>query len=206
MNDVPQNNVPEVRARMVAEAIADIQAIEERDGVTRDSLENIKYRLIALAAHRELFITPEFSAPEGAENLACLYRLAEGADHRRALYLNLCKPGTATPAHDHQTWSVIVGIRGEEQNKLYERTEYDKVLQVGEVIVAPGSGITFLPDDLHSIHINGPEVTVNFSMYGFGLEQLAERRYYDGDSDSWRHFAAHTDIREARPGRKSSSG
>ena len=201
MSDVAGKGIAETRARMVADAMADIQAIEEAEGVTRESLEKIRDRLIALAAHKELFLTDEFPPPEGEGNLACLYRLAEGDDHRRALYLNQCRPGTETPPHDHQTWSVIVGIRGGELNKFYQRTDDGGVRQVGEKLVGPGNGVTFLPDDLHSIHIGEPDVTVNFSMYGFGLEQLAERRYYDAATNRWQHFAAHTDIREARPGR-----
>ena len=52
MTDAAHDSIAETRARMVADAMADIQGIEERDGVTRESLEKIRDRLIALAAEK----------------------------------------------------------------------------------------------------------------------------------------------------------
>ena len=63
-------------------------------------------------------------------------------------------------------------------------------------MVRQGSGVAFLPDDLHSIHIEGP--VLNFHMYGKGLEQLHGREYYKADEKRWKVFPAHSDIRDAR--------
>ena len=43
------------RNREIGAAVADIRAIENRDGVTREALEKIKGRLLRLAARTELF-------------------------------------------------------------------------------------------------------------------------------------------------------
>jgi hypothetical protein len=70
------------------------------------------------------------------------------------------------------------------------------VQQRGESIVRAGTGVSFMPQDLHSIHIDAP--LLNFHMYGLGLEQLDKRRFYKPQDNSWSFFPAHSDIREAR--------
>jgi hypothetical protein len=50
------------RKREIAAAVQDIRAIEKRDGVTRESLEKIKRRLIRLA-RPELFPASDFPPP-----------------------------------------------------------------------------------------------------------------------------------------------
>jgi len=55
-----------------------------------------------------------------------------------------------------------------------------------------------MPDDLHSLDINTDVPMLNFHMYGLALEKLDKRQYYTASDDTWRHYPAHTDIREAR--------
>jgi len=190
----------EERARAIDAALADIRAIEATAGVTRESLERIKQRLIQLAARTDLFDPADFPPPPpGGKRNSCLYRLAEDAEHRFALYANSSNGAYGTPAHNHTTWAVIVGVTGEELNRFYDRTPEGAVREKGEYVVRQGTGVTFLPEDLHSIHISAP--LLNFHMYGLGLEQLAQREFYNAKENRWQIFPAHSDIREARPGR-----
>ena len=183
------------RKREISLAVEDIRAIERRDGVTRESLEKIKQRLIGLA-RPELFPASDFAPPaQGGKLTSCLYRVAEDADHRFALYVNASLGGHSTPAHNHTTWAVIVGVTGEELNRFYDRTA-DEPRQKGECMVKQGTGVCFMPEDLHSIHIQAP--LVNFHMYGLALDHLHSREYYKADEKSWKKFPAHSDIREAR--------
>lgn len=187
----------EQRRRTVAEAVADIRAIEAREGVTREGLARIRERLITLAAQTELFGPDDFPPPgAGDSRRSALYRLSEDADHRFALYANASHGGYGTPAHDHTTWAVIVGVTGAELNKLYEPTQEGGVREKGAFTVRAGSGVAFMPTDLHSIHIDAP--LINFHMYGLGLEQLHSRRYYKPAENAWAIFPPHADIREAR--------
>ncbi len=183
------------RKREIDSAVADVRGIEKRDGVTRESLEKIKQRLIRLA-RPELFPASDFPPPTpGGRLKSCLYRVAEDADHRFALYVNVSLGGHSTPAHNHTTWAVIVGVTGEELNRFYDRAEKG-VRQKGEFVVKQGTGVCFLPEDLHSIHIQAP--LTNFHMYGLGLDHLHKREFYKADEGVWRVFPAHGDIREAR--------
>ena len=184
------------RKREIETAVAEVRAIEQREGVTRESLGRIKQRLIRLA-RPELFPVSDFPPPApGGKLKSCLYRVAEDADHRYALYLNASLGGANSPAHNHTTWAVIVGVTGEELNRFYDRTPEGPPRQKGEFVVKQGTGVCFLPEDLHSIHIQAP--LVNFHMYGLGLDHLHKREYYKADEKAWRVFPAHGDIREAR--------
>jgi predicted metal-dependent enzyme (double-stranded beta helix superfamily) len=184
------------RAREIESAVADVRAIETREGVTRESLEKIKQRLMRLAKRSDLFTAAEFPPPgAGARRNSCLYRLAEDADHRFALYANSSNGSYGTPAHNHTTWAVIVGVSGEELNRFYERTA-EGPREKGEHVVKQGTGVTFMPDDYHSIHIEAP--LINFHMYGLAIDHLPRREYYDAKECVWRVFPPHSDIREAR--------
>jgi predicted metal-dependent enzyme (double-stranded beta helix superfamily) len=184
------------RKREIEVAVADVRTIENSEGVTRASLEKIKQRLTGLAARKDLFSAKDFPPPgPGGKLKSCLYRVAEDADHRFALYLNSSLGGHSTPAHNHTTWAVIVGVTGEELNRFYDRTA-DVPREKGEYVVKQGTGVCFMPEDLHSIHIQAP--LVNFHMYGLALDHLHKREYYQADEKAWRVFPAHGDIREAR--------
>ncbi len=184
------------RKREIQAAVAEVRAIEKKDGVTRESLEQIKQRLLRLAARKDLFSAEDFPPPApGGRLKSCLYRVAEDADHRFALYVNASLGGHSTPAHNHTTWAVIVGVSGEELNRFYDRADKG-VREKGQAVVAQGTGVAFLPEDLHSIHIQAP--LVNFHMYGLALDHLHRREYYQADEGVWKVFPAHGDIREAR--------
>jgi len=185
------------RRKEIEAAVADIREIERREGVNPASLGNIKARLIRLAARTDLFDPKDYPPPAPGQKLrSCLYRLSEDADHRFALYANASLGGYGTPAHNHTTWAVIVGVTGEEQNRFYDRTTDGGVREKGRDVVRQGTGVAFMPADLHSIHIEAP--LLNFHMYGLALEQLHEREFYKEKEGRWEVFPAHSDIRDAR--------
>lgn len=188
-------------AAAVDQAMADIRVIEASntvDGtITRAGVQAIRDRLVELTSHRELFSLDAFPPPGEGEKLnSCLYRLAQDDDDRFVLYANASRGGVATPAHNHTTWAVVVGFAGQELNRFYRRRDEGGVEQVDEHMVEAGTGVAMLPDDLHSIHIDGP--ALNFHCYGLALERLDAREYYDARNAVWKVFPAHTDIREAR--------
>ena len=189
----------EERSRAVTAAIADIRAVERDHGVTAGGLARIKRRLLDLAAREELFPEADFPPPDGdAEFPAHVYRIAEDDDHRLALYVQSARGALDTPPHNHTTWAVIAGIRGDELNRFYERTADGGVVQTGRRVVQKGSAVAFLPDELHSIHVAGDDTVINFHMYGLALDHLHEREYYRADDRSWRNFPAQQDIIDAR--------
>ena len=189
----------EARCRAVEAAVADIRTIERDCGVTRDGLARIKQRLLDLAAQADLFPAGDFPPPRGDVDFpANIYRIAEDDDHRFALYVQSARGALDTPAHNHTTWAVIAGIRGDELNRFWERTADGGVAETGRHVVRQGSAVAFLPDDLHSIHVAGDDGVINFHMYGLALDRLHTREYYRADDNSWRNFPAQQGIIDAR--------
>ena len=185
------------RTEAVATAIDDIRRIEGDLGVTRPGVEAIRDRLIELTRRREVFDPADFPPP-GAEHekSSFLYRISQDDDDRFALYVQSSRGSVSTPVHNHTTWAVVVGFMGNELNRFYARSD-DGVTQTHEHLVQAGTGVAMLPDDLHSIHLDGP--ALNFHCYGLALERLDEREYFNATEKRWKLFSAASGIREARP-------
>ncbi|PHQ66904.1 MAG: cysteine dioxygenase [Sneathiella sp.] len=186
------------RRKAIAAAVADIREIADDGDITPDILARVRTRLLSLAAKHDLFTLEDFPPPEANnKRRSCLYRLSEDDDHRFALYANSADGNVNAPPHDHTTWAVIVGVRGQEENRFYDKAA-NGVEQTASHMVEDGAGVALMPDDIHSIHIKEGAPVLNFHMYGLGLEQLDRRNFWNERKEIWEVFPAHTDIREAR--------
>ena len=190
------------RSEAVARMIDKVRAVERDRGVTPDALDAIKGLLVELAGWRELFPLGDF--PVNAEDgTGVIYRLAEDPDHRFALYASAGAPGKSVPPHNHTTWAVIVGVHGDEHNVFYEGGDDGSVPGRGEVrpsgefTVTHGTGVTLMPDDIHSIHVTGDKPTVHLHLYGLALEQLHQRIMFDTAEGTYKVFPATQNIRPA---------
>ncbi len=187
------------RAAAVADAIVEIRKIESERGVSRESLTAVRDLLLGLAKRRDLFSEDDFPSASGEP---LLYLLSEDDDHRFALYLSTGLPGRSSPPHNHTTWAVIVGIDGQEENRIYRRTDDGSVpgkasVEVREkFVVEQGTGICFMPDDIHSIHVVSDVPTRNFHMYGRSVEHLPERVHFDVEKGSYAVYPASPGIRK----------
>jgi len=193
-------DIREQRGKAVAGAMAEIRDIEHTQGVNAQALDAIKGVLLKLAVRRDLF--PEEQFPVGPEDgNSVIYRLSEDDDHRFALYASTALPGKGVPPHNHTTWAVIVGVHGDEHNILYERADdgsregVGELRQTGELTVSHGTGVTLMPDDIHSIHVTGEQKTVHLHMYGLALEQLHERVMYNTQAGTYKVFPASQNIK-----------
>ena len=95
-------SVHDVRAAAVAETLAQVRAIEARDGVTREALGRLKELLTGLASRTELFPPEHFPVAPGGHGTAArrLFRLCEPATHpwRRR---RPCVRGGPWQKHEH---------------------------------------------------------------------------------------------------------
>ena len=150
-----------------------------------------------MAGQRDLFPLDDFPAPaEDDPKASFLYRLSQDGDDRFVLYAQRSKGQVETPAHNHTTWACVVGFDGQELNRFYERNDETGVSETHDHMVEAGTGVAMLPDDLHSIHIDGP--ALNFHCYGLALEKLDAREYWNPTEQTWKFFSATSGIREAR--------
>jgi predicted metal-dependent enzyme (double-stranded beta helix superfamily) len=170
------------RQRAVASCLDDIRAILGDAGVDRAALERIKSRLLALASRRDLFTFAQFPL---RHERSTMHVLAEDDGDGLALYAVAAQGESATPPHDHTTWAVVVGIEGEEMNRLWRRVDDGaspgkaELEQIEETLVAPGTGVALMPEDIHSIHRASDAPLLHFHLYGRSIERLPERKQFD---------------------------
>ena len=190
----------DARRRAAVDAtLAEIRAVLAYGEPDRAALATITRSLEQLARHEELFAAAEFPPPAATDGVAAStrYRLnPDDGDEGIALYLNSLNPGKSSAPHNHTTWAVIVAVEGQELNRLYRRIDDGsdpsraRIEPGREVTVEPGSSISFLPDDLHSIHVLGDRPVRHFHLYGRPLETLSERVAIDPQTGEVRNYNA----------------
>ena len=183
------------RTAAVAAAMSDIRDIDAA-GIDRNAVDLIRQRLMELAQQKELFPWSDFPPNESKDD-STLYLLSQDEDHRFALYMQSVADTTQAPPHDHLTWACIVGIEGEEINRRYKQLAGQGPPKVAdEFVVEHGTGIAFLPDDVHSIHVQGG--SLNFHCYGHDLLDLPPRNYWSEPDGEWRTMKIRYPIIDAR--------
>ncbi|WP_296184074.1 cysteine dioxygenase [Pseudomonas sp. UBA1879] len=170
----------ETRSPVIEDFLQKIRVIHQR-GVDRAALQEIVSLLEGLAERRDLFNFDTFPAPvPGEGDTAFRYRLNDDGE-TPTLYMNSLLPGKSTLPHNHETWAVIVAVQGQEINYVWARTDdgsdpaFAKLELEKEVVVQPGTSISFLGEDLHGIKVDGETPTLHFHLYGRPLESLNGR-------------------------------
>ncbi len=190
-----------MRARPAAggSAVEQIKRLEAAGGVTRETLEQIKEVMIALAELTELLPPEHFPIPAGSHG--AIYRLSEERDRRFALYASAGLAGKAQPPHNHTTWAVISGIYGDEHNVFYDRTDNHKTPGVGrlarksELTICRGNACALMPDDFHTIEVVSAGPALHLHAYGMSLENLPERiSFASSEGGAYRVFPANPNI------------
>ena len=179
-----ESAISKERRQQVQAALSDIQHLLGDGPVTREGLAAVTARLEQLAQRQELFPVSDFPPPAPGQGVGAStrYRLnPDDAPGVPALYLNSINPGKTTLPHNHTTWAAIVALSGQELNRVYRRSDDGSqegratLEQVREVVVQPGQSVSFLADDIHSIHVTGDTPTLHFHLYGQPLETLSGR-------------------------------
>ena len=180
------------RSRLVEQAIGRIRTITSAP-LDRAALDGVLNEVKALAARRDLWSEEDFPPPEDGERQA-RYLISETPERTYALYLNVMRSGKRIPPHNHTTWACIAGVKGKEHNRIYDRVDDGKTPFRGEVrererfTVEHGRGVAFMPDDIHSIHLEGEGTLLMLHMYGLSLEKLDKRICFNVEDGTYQYF------------------
>ncbi len=169
------------RARACANLMRRVHAIAEREGPTPSALHAIKNELVKLARRAELFPAADFPMPE-AEGRNHPLLVEENDGH--GLYLKIGMPGKEAAPHDHGIWCANAAISGRERHEFYRRVDGGaepgraEVIKVGEVTVAPGSGMAMSDHDIHATVVLGDEPAIAIALYGYALARFPSVIWY----------------------------
>ncbi|MGB5082600.1 MAG: rhodanese-like domain-containing protein, partial [Burkholderiales bacterium] len=187
------------RAAEVSRTIARARELIAEGGVTREALAAIERVLTALASRGDLFPPEHFRVPTG--RTSAIYHFAEDENGSFAMYGSAANPGGRQPPHNHTTWAVISGVRGEEHNVFYRRSDDGSVEGRGtlaktrELTVRRGNAVALMPDEFHTIQALGETPRLHLHLYGRTLEDLPGRIGFEGpEGGAYRRFMSKPDI------------
>lgn len=179
------------RNAAVQSLIAETRTLLNAGEVDRYTLSQIQLELQALASQSDLWDCDDFVEPN-IDDRQNRYLIYSGGENDVSLYLNVMRPGKKIPPHDHTTWACVAAVVGSEFNTLYDRLDDGSVdgkahIEEREIIdLAPGSSVSLMPDDIHSVEIRGENCIRHLHFYGCPLETLTERKVFDVEAGTYR--------------------
>lgn len=185
------SDVKKLRSDLAEKLVADTRALSDAQEIDRDSLDDIRSQLQALAAKRELWSEADYPPPAEGE-LHNRYLIADEPGGGISLYLNVVRSGKDVPPHDHTTWACIAAVEGVEHNLFFNRTddqatEGKATLELDNVIaVGPGDAIAMMPDDIHTFEVRDDQTIRHLHFYGRPLESLSERKAFDLEKGTYK--------------------
>jgi len=123
-------------------------------------------------AHSPAWQSPGYREASAKEEL--VYELAVSPGGGPALYLVSDGVSVSSRPHRHDTWAVIVGIRGREVNYLYRQQpgSQNAVARSSQIEVGPLSVLVLHELDIHSTEVRGSGPTFHLHLYGRALHAL----------------------------------
>lgn len=98
--------------------------------------------------------------------------LHEEPDHSLAVFAASWLPGRGTPAHDHGTWAIVVGVDGPEENVFWKRMDDGsqpgraELERTGEQVLHPGEVLAMPACTIHSVRNASAQATLSLHVYG----------------------------------------
>lgn len=150
--------------------VSDIRAIvaaESNDAAIGEKIKPLAKRLTA----NDSWFKEEYCEVDEEQGFG-LHLLFEEENHDLAVFVIAWAPGRGLPAHNHKTWAVVSGIKGQEHETNYQRMDdgskvgFADLKQTHEETLYPGTAVCCLPEDIHSVWNNGDQVAVSLHTYG----------------------------------------
>jgi predicted metal-dependent enzyme (double-stranded beta helix superfamily) len=161
---------------MRRESAIDKQAWELVEQIHRLNHDDAGLRSIAeklrIFASSPIWRTASYREASSGEEL--VHALALSPVNGPSLYLVSDGMGAISPPHCHETWAVIVGIRGCELNRKFSVHSDKKrtVSPLTELKVGPGEVLVLGEEEIHSTEVSGRSSTYHLHLYGRPLHEL----------------------------------
>ena len=176
----------------LAHFVGDLEFVLAAAGSERDVLEAVGPLAQRFAAEMEPPTAARFAWHEsyGMGDL----ELHQAPDDGLLIALGAWQPGHGVPPHDHGTWTVVVGLQGEEHNTLWRRKDdgsrpgHAVIEKLETTRLGPGQVLAMATDDIHSVDNVGDAVSYTLHVYGRNLA-TSGRRQYDPEAQSVRDVA-----------------
>ena len=174
------------RRLIISDTLREVRKLIQ-NGIDRNTLDDIRKEMEILTHHSNLFDSRDFPLPSDHKP-SRIYLLSEDRNQSLALYLVTGDKRVQSPAHNHNTWAVIAGMAGEEENTLYSKIDAPSsakqaMLRTDNVrVIRKGDSIAFLSDDIHSIRVISDEPSCHFHLYGVSFARQAGRLGFDLES------------------------
>lgn len=166
----------------LAQTLTDIRGITAGPEPDRDELDAMAALLAGFAArHGEALTFEHFPLPGNHHDAMCSYEIHHEDGSGLTLYLNAIRGGIDSVIHDHGTWAIIVGLSGQERNRLYQGDPSDGTLALErEAIVCQGDTLVLETGHFHSIYTTEPALQLH--LYGQPIDRMDGRRLVDPES------------------------
>lgn len=109
--------------------------------------------------------------------------LYQAPDGGLLVALGAWQPGRGVPPHDHGTWTVVVGLAGEEHNTLWRRLDdgsrpgHAEIDRLETTRLGPGQVLAMAADDIHSVDNLADAMSYTLHVYGQNPETSGRRQY-----------------------------
>jgi len=152
------------------------QYVEDLRKICREENDNKKIIQRVGPLAQKLAATPGFIKDEyyecDEEQGFAFHLLHEEEDHSNAVFVIAWLPDRGTPAHNHKTWGVVVGVEGEERETWWQRIDdgstpgYAELKRQTEKAMGPGQVSCVLPEDIHTVWNETDKVSLSLHTYG----------------------------------------
>lgn len=154
---------------MIATFINAVTRLQPGPAPTEHALSAIGRLLLDLAKSGD-WSAMRLPQASGTEELVHPLHVTPG---QPALYIVSDAVGVASAPHEHRTWAVIVGLRGNELNILYRRDAASGAVQAVRDVQVKAMDVICLPADaIHATRALGDQPTFHLHLYGRPLSEL----------------------------------
>jgi len=179
----------------LADFVADLKAVAGGNDDVHDILKRLPPHAVRYAASDDLQRRCNRKADPGQG--FGVQVLHEESDHTLAVMALSWLPGRGTPAHNHGTWSIVVGVDGDETNTFYKRVDdgsrpgHAELKELSTKSFAPGQVLAMPPHIIHAVRNDSDALTVSLHVYGKNIN-FTGRSKFDPDRDLEEPFVVTT--------------